>query len=121
MSSPADLRVLIVDDEVMVLRALRRDLSARSYQVFQAECYDEALKILQGEAVDVVISDCTMPGPNGVEVLRASARIQPTARRFMCSAYPPADLEALLEQGVIQRFFAKPWDKTLLDELSRIR
>ena len=100
-------RILLVDDEASVLKALSRAL--RPHQVFLAKDYYEALTVLQREPLDVVISDCSMVGPSGVEVLRAAQRLQPGARRIMLSGNPPEDLERLVEEETLQRFILKPW------------
>lgn len=111
------LRILLVDDEPVVLSALSRALRALSHTVLQAQDYDQAVQVLQSEAVDVVVSDNAMPGRSGVDVLRAALRMQPTARRIMCSANPPANLEELKTIGVIHRFCAKPWCQDILADM----
>lgn len=109
------LRILIVDDEPLIGRALARRL--RGHQLHLAENYAGAAEILRREPVDMVVSDCHMPGPNGVEVLRLTRELQPEARRVMLSAHPPANLEELCAEGLIERFFAKPWQPEMVEAL----
>jgi two-component system response regulator HupR/HoxA len=108
----AKLRILVVDDEPLVRRALARAL--RPHRVFQAGSYDEAAELLGAEPLDAVFCDNWMPGRSGVEVLALASEIQPSARRIMVTAHSPADPEALMTRGVIHRLFHKPWDLKVL-------
>src|SRR5438094_168261 len=63
-------RVLIVDDEQAILRAYARVLSGHGYVVSTAASGECGLELLQQNAIDVVISDLTMPGMTGIEFLR---------------------------------------------------
>ncbi len=87
-----------------------------------ADCYDQAYEILTVETgLDVVVTDCHMPRPDGVEVLRAALQHQPRARRVMFSGYPPPILSELIQEGLIQKFIAKPIDldrRSLFDQLT---
>ena len=109
----ASLRILVVEDEAAMRRALQRQL--RAYRVLVAGSYDEAREILQREDFDVIISDNEMPGRSGLEVLRLCNRLQPDARCIMVSGHPPDDLPRQLEQGIIHHFFAKPEMQPLLE------
>src|SRR5579859_6238048 len=63
-------RVLVVDDEPAVRRALERALSLESYDVALAADGQEALDQLAGAPADAVILDIAMPGVDGLEVCR---------------------------------------------------
>ena len=66
--------LLIVDDEIRVLSALRRALRKEGYEILLAATPQEALKYLAERDLDVVLSDHKMPGMSGVEILQAAAR-----------------------------------------------
>ena len=63
-------RVLVVDDEPAVRRALERALRLESYDVIVAADGEEALDALATEPVDAVVLDILMPKLDGLEVCR---------------------------------------------------
>jgi two-component system KDP operon response regulator KdpE len=63
-------RVLVVDDEPQIRRALATNLRAREYQVDLAATGEEALKLAAEHHPDVVILDIGLPGIDGIEVVR---------------------------------------------------
>jgi two-component system, OmpR family, KDP operon response regulator KdpE len=69
MNLPA-IRVLIVDDEAVIRRALRPPLAELGFQVHEAARGEEALQLLHSTPVDVVLLDMNMPGIGGIETLR---------------------------------------------------
>jgi two-component system response regulator VicR len=85
------MRILLVDDEAPVLRALDRLFSRRGHEVRQASSAEEALTILDGFVPDLVISDFRMKGMNGVELLRLVAVRVPGARRVLLSGFAEVD------------------------------
>jgi two-component system KDP operon response regulator KdpE len=62
-------RVLIVDDEPQILRALRINLRARRYEVFTAATAAEALAVAAAHPPDLVILDLGLPDMDGIEVI----------------------------------------------------
>jgi response regulator RpfG family c-di-GMP phosphodiesterase len=113
-------RILLVDDEESILKALQRLLRVApctygnksfSLEVQAFSSPAVALEHARHEAYDLFLSDYRMPGMDGIEFLNAVKAIQPDAARLILSGY--ADLNALLravnEVG-IERFIAKPWN-----------
>src|SRR5580658_6207856 len=64
-------RVLIVEDEPSLLRALQINLRARGYDVATATAGGEALAEARRQAPDAVLLDLGLPDVNGTEVIRA--------------------------------------------------
>lgn len=109
------LRIMLVDDEGNVTRALKRTL-LRSLQGdnCEIEAYDDPrLALARAGEVDfsLVISDYRMPPMDGVSFLKRFRVMQPDAVRLILSA--SSDVEALLaainEAGAF-RYILKPWD-----------
>lgn len=69
MSAPP-IRVLVVDDEPQILRALRAALKGHGYDVQTAADGEEALDLLSLHPPDVVILDLVMPGKSGFDVVQ---------------------------------------------------
>ena len=67
--SSAKTRVLVIDDEPQILRALRINLSVRGYQVDTAGTGAQALKIAADHRPDVVVLDLGLPDMSGIDVL----------------------------------------------------
>ena len=102
-------KILLVDDEPNILRALSRVL--KDYQTTTATSGIEALLLAQSTAFDMVISDFRMPEMDGISFLENFMTIQPDAVRVILTGY--ADLEAtqhaINDIGVF-RFISKPWN-----------
>ena len=69
MMQPA-IRILVVDDESAIRRALRPPLMELGFQVAEASRGEEALQALRSSTYDVVLLDINMPGIGGIETLR---------------------------------------------------
>src|SRR3954469_5051956 len=73
VSKPASRgRVLIADDEPMLLRALLRVLTRAGFEVVTANDGSEAARLLAQMEFDAIVSDISMPGMNGIQLLRAA-------------------------------------------------
>jgi len=76
MNQPA-IRILVVDDESAIRRAIRPPLVELGFQVSEASRGEEALQALRAAAFDVVLLDINMPGIGGVETLRRIRLVAP--------------------------------------------
>ena len=104
-------RLLIVDDEDSVLRALRRALRRQGWAIQTAATGEAGLVALEGWAAQVVVSDYKMPGMSGVEFLRAVKERFPKAQRIMLTGYADQQaIEEAINRSEVFRFISKPWD-----------
>lgn len=71
------IRILLVDDEPAIRRALRPPLIELGFQVAEASRGEEALQVLRSSAHDVVLLDVNMPGIGGIETLRRIRTLAP--------------------------------------------
>ncbi len=109
--------ILVVDDEADVVRSVK-DLLRLDYNVLGTTHAEEAVKLMQEQEVDVVMTDQRMPVMTGVELLSKLKGPYPEATRLLFTGY--ADLRAVIEainQGNVYRYITKPWDP---DELQTI-
>ena len=63
-------RIMIVDDSATVRQVLRLTLENAGYQVIQAVDGQEALEQLDGQTIDMLITDLNMPNLDGIELIR---------------------------------------------------
>lgn len=70
MNADADLRILVIDDEPQIRRAMSINLRARGYTVDLAETGEEGLRLAAERHPHIVILDLGLPGIDGIEVVR---------------------------------------------------
>ena len=110
-------KIMLIDDEINVLRALRRDL-VRHYpaDVLQLELFDDprdALLWAAEHSFDVAIADYRMPHADGVSLLKSLRDIQPdTVRMIVSGTCDYSVLISAINEAHIFRFIAKPWNQT---------
>ena len=80
-------KVLLVDDEVQILKALIRVFIDCEYDVFTAENGKDALEILERQEVDLIISDMRMPDIDGYELLSRVKELYPNIIRIILSGF----------------------------------
>jgi len=68
--SQVPIRILVVDDESAIRRALRPPLVELGFQVAEASRGEEAIQLLRSSTFDAVLLDVNMPGIGGVETLK---------------------------------------------------
>ncbi len=68
--SKSGARILVVDDEIEILRALQRSLTAHGFEVFTAGSGEEALEAIAHYRPDLMLLDLGLPGISGLEVCR---------------------------------------------------
>jgi len=62
-------RILIIDDDPLVLKTFQKVLINEGYEVIPASSYESALESFSKKEFDLVLSDIRMPGKNGVETV----------------------------------------------------
>ena len=110
-SAPASPpNILIVDDEPVVLFALKETLERENFPVVACQSPLKALAILAEREFAVIISDQRMPEMLGLDFLVECRRLRPHASRILITAVLalPTIVDAI-NKGEIFRFVAKPW------------
>ena len=107
--------ILLVDDEVNILNALKRTLRPDGYTILTANSGEEGLALLAKHEVGIIISDQRMPHMSGVEFLRKVKILYPKTLRIVLSGYTELEsLTNIINEGAICKFLTKPWDDDLL-------
>src|SRR5258706_1255124 len=110
--------IIIVDDDLQVLRAIQRDIRNQyreEYRVAATESANEALELikelkLKNETVALFISDQRMPEMEGVVFLEKAKEIFPDAKLVLLTAY--SDIEAAIRainNVKLDYYLLKPW------------
>ncbi len=110
--SSEQIKILCVDDERNVLRALERIFLDDNYEIVLAGCGEEGLAVMaESGPFQVVISDYRMPVMNGVEFLKSVYERWPETVRIVLSGYADASaIVAAINEGQVYRFIPKPWN-----------
>lgn len=108
----ARYKILFVDDEPNVLKAMRRIFRQENYELLTAGSGPEALALLDKEdPVHVVLTDHRMPAMTGTDLLKRVKAKYPGTIRIMLTGY--ADTDAVMgavNEGAVYKFITKPWN-----------
>ena len=104
--------VLIVDDEDMVITSLRAYLRLETeYHVEGITDPEAAVRFLESNPIDVVVSDYLMPKMNGIQLLARAKQLQPEAARILLTGHADKQsaIQAINDVGLYQ-YLEKPWE-----------
>jgi two-component system, OmpR family, KDP operon response regulator KdpE len=118
MTDQRRMKVLCVDDDAQILRALTANLRARGYQVEAAETGEAALRIAVNALPDAVILDLGLPGMSGIEVIEGLRGWTAIPILVLSARDGEADKIAALDAGA-DDYIAKPFGMGEL--LARLR
>ena len=113
MNKFKNLTVLIVDDEPDILELMEEEFRYCGYQTMTAICGNDAIKLLESNSVDIVVSDYKMPNGNGMDVLSHVNIMDKKPLFFFVTGQAEVSTKDALRAGA-RKFFSKPFD---LDEL----
>ena len=108
--------VLVVEDEVSILKLAERILSGHNYKVLVAQSPDAALEIARTHTGDIslLITDVVMPGMNGRELARSDEATVPGIKCVFMSGYTANVIanRGVLDEGL--QFIQKPFSNKAL-------
>jgi DNA-binding NtrC family response regulator len=109
MKSISEIVVLFVDDESDTINALKRFLRKEPFKKVFVESGDEALKVLEGGNVDILVTDALMPNMTGPELIMVVRSRYPDIRCLLVSG--SNEVEQIVKSvgiGNIFGFIVKP-------------
>ena len=111
-------RVLVVDDEEIVLRTAKLALERHGYAVLLADSGPAAIELLrtQGDQVSIVLLDVGMPGMSGQEVLAELRKIREDIQVIVSSGYSEVEVMRLFADQRVAGFAQKPYTPVRLAE-----
>jgi CheY-like chemotaxis protein len=110
----ASMAILVVDDNPPMVKTLADILDVKGYKVHAAYSGAEALKVLQNQRVNILLTDVRMPDMDGVALYRETRKKHPNMITFLMTAYAADDI---IQQGLaegIKTVLTKPLDINLL-------
>jgi len=112
-------KLLVVDDEPALRRALRTSLAASGFSVSEARSGEEALAALDRAPVDIVLLDINMPGMSGVEACRRIRELSAQIGIIMVTVRDSEDDKVHALEAGADDFIAKPYH--LRELVARLR
>ena len=102
-------RILVVDDTPATLEVLQRSLTSQGYQTFIAANVAEAIRILDGAAIDLVITDFKMPGVSGLDLVRHVRENFKETQVMMITGYPTIEVAVKAVKAGAEEYLTKPF------------
>ena len=87
--------ILLVDDDPVILKGVKKNLNKQGWYVATAENGEEALDMLEGNGFDLVITDLAMDEIDGIEVLRRAKQLNPDSMVIIFTGY--ADMKSAVD------------------------
>jgi len=110
-------KVLVVDDENVVLKSCERVLVPEGFDVSTTTSPGEALSMLKSDPYDLVITDMMMPEMDGIEFMRQVRQITPDMNIVLITGYPSQEsIQEALGMRIID-YLPKPFSPSLLMEV----
>lgn len=104
------IRILLVDDEDIVIECCLRILAESAYQVEYVQSGLEALKKVEESPFDLIILDFMMPKMDGMEVLRRVRQIQPGIKVIMVTGLDQSETARRAKDLGVFAYLPKPFD-----------
>lgn len=116
-----DERILLVDDERVIVSMWQRSLEKIGYSVTATTLPKDALSLFTAspDAFDIVITDQTMPNMTGVELASKIAAIKPGMPVILCSGHGPGAYEESAKEAGVKKYLIKPMTKRTLAQAIR--
>jgi two-component system response regulator HydG len=113
-------RILVVDDSQDTLEVLNRNLTDSGYRVYTARSVAEAVKVLDSEPVDLVITDLKMPKVSGLDLVRHVRENLPDTEIMMITGYATVEGAVEAVKTGAEEYLTKPFtDEELLSAVKR--
>jgi len=116
MSNPGKTKVLVVDDDPIVLRAVSEILQREGYEVLAIDDAVEGLSVAKDPSIDVAVLDIKMPNLSGLDLLRALKRARPEVEVIVMTAFATVETAVEAVKAGAYDYLTKPFEN--IDDLS---
>ncbi len=108
-----ECKVLVVDDDLLILKFVSINLEARNWQVFQAADGYQALQVFNDNKVDLILLDIMMPQIDGFDVCRTIRRTSSVPIIMLSGLDNPQDKATCFDAGA-NDYLTKPFSLRVL-------
>ena len=114
-TQPEKERILVVDDSETTLEVIQRNLADEGYRVFTALNVGEAISVIEGTTLDLVITDLKMPIVSGLDLIRHIKENYKDTEVMMITGYATVEGAVEAVKAGAEGYLSKPFtDKELL-------
>ncbi|MBA7708093.1 Regulator of RpoS [subsurface metagenome] len=103
-------KILYVEDEVVVLLGISKELEAAGYEVTTATSGEKAIKLLEKKSFDLVISDVVMGEVDGFEVVEKAKELCPETITMILTGYEETDFAIKALRLGVDDYMLKPYE-----------
>ncbi|MCC7345519.1 MAG: sigma-54-dependent Fis family transcriptional regulator [Deltaproteobacteria bacterium] len=102
-------QILVVDDEIAVLRALERFLAEKGYEVTLADTFDKAAKILESGRIDLALIDLKLGDRDGIELVQYQQKVSPQTACMILTGFGSIDTAIQAIKSGAFHYVTKPF------------
>ena len=117
--STKDFRILVVDDEEEVVRAIAQVVAEKGYRTSRTTSGQLAIRQSEKQPFDLVLTDLAMPDMNGWQVLEKLKALEDPPKVVIMTGYAPQEGQAILFDRKADGYLVKPIDADRLDTTLR--
>jgi DNA-binding NtrC family response regulator len=103
-------KIVLIDDELKLLKALKRGLEIEGHEVFDFPEPYSALEFIQKRDIDLVVSDIRMNGMTGIELLSEVTSLKPNLPFILMTAYSSVDTAVTAVKLGASDYLLKPFE-----------
>ncbi len=117
--NPHQPRALVVDDNEAILRVHARALTGKGFRVEMASSGEAAMRAVQKQSFDVILTDIDMPGMNGIRLLEQVRAHDLDVPTIMITGTPCVDTAAAAMEHGASRYLTKPVEMGMLVKVAK--
>jgi DNA-binding NtrC family response regulator len=103
------MKILVVDDDAIVVKSCKRILEAEGFEISAVSSADQAIEVIKNYDFDLLLIDIKMPKHDGFFLMREIKKDAPELPVIVMSGYPtPETIAEVLNSGAVQ-FIPKPF------------
>jgi CheY-like chemotaxis protein len=119
-------KILIIDDEEIIIKSLRKLLEKEGYEVYVAKKGQDGIDMVEEEEFDLLVVDIRMPGMNGVDTVEGIYRVLEKKNKdklpvIFITGYVDEDIEKRAQKLNPSGYIYKPFDiKEFVEKVKKI-